>query len=305
MVWQEERAYKELPMKVFLSWSGARSRAAALMLRQWLPDIIQSLEPWMSAEDIDAGVRWGNEITNQLEVTRCGIICLTKENQRAPWILFEAGALSKTIEKTYVIPYLIDLEPSDILRGPLTQFQAKRANKNETWELLCTLNGALDNPLADAQLQRGFDRCWSELEAALKDLPEPTSHPETRSEGDKLTEVIEVVRTLARAISDDISPRLESLTNSSRAMIPTYEKAFYELSKEARLSQHITASIINLLNSKSPQTMGNLTDRVNRTNDVDIFRELWNMKKYGLITYPEPLNRDTLISLVEDEDKSS
>jgi hypothetical protein len=117
-------------MKVFLSWSGSRARAAALILRQWLPDVIQSIEPWMSAEDIDAGTRWGIEVTNQLAETRCGIICLTN---------FEAGALSKTIDNnTYVIPYLIDLEPSDILPGPLTQFQAKRANKSETWQLICT-----------------------------------------------------------------------------------------------------------------------------------------------------------------------
>ena len=29
-------------MKVFLSWSGPRARAAAHMLRLWLPDVIQS-----------------------------------------------------------------------------------------------------------------------------------------------------------------------------------------------------------------------------------------------------------------------
>src|SRR5262249_22543548 len=124
------------------------------------------------------------------------------------WVLFEAGALSKTMDKTYVIPYLIDLEPSEILSGPLTQFQAKRANKLETWELVHTLNGALDNPLSDEQLKRGFERCWNELETALKNLPEPTSHQEKRTEDDKITEVLEVVRTLARTINDDISPRL-------------------------------------------------------------------------------------------------
>jgi hypothetical protein len=163
----------------------------------------------MSAEDIDAGTRWGIEVTNQLAETRCGIICLTKDNQQAPWILFEAGALSKTIDKTYVIPYLIDLEPSDILPGPLTQFQAKRANKSETWELVRTLNGALDTPLSDDQLKRGFERCWQELETALKDLPEPTSHTETRSSGDMLVEVLDEVRGISRMITGEITPRLD------------------------------------------------------------------------------------------------
>ena len=63
-------------MKVFISQSGPRSKAAASALRQWLPDVIQSIEPWMSAEDIDAGARWNSELTNKLAETRCGIICL-------------------------------------------------------------------------------------------------------------------------------------------------------------------------------------------------------------------------------------
>jgi hypothetical protein len=67
-------------MKVFLSQSGERSKIIALALRQWLPDVIQSLEPWVSSEDIDAGVRWNNEVTKELSETRFGIICLTREN---------------------------------------------------------------------------------------------------------------------------------------------------------------------------------------------------------------------------------
>src|SRR6266478_2391290 len=154
-----EIGQEEEHMKIFISWSGDRSKAVAQALRQWLPDVIQSVQPWMSAEDIDAGARWGNEVTSELLETRFGIICLTKDNQTAPWILFEAGALSKTVQNTYVIPCLIDLEPSDILRGPLTQFQANRANKTETLDLVRTVNRALDNVLTDEQLQRGFERC--------------------------------------------------------------------------------------------------------------------------------------------------
>jgi hypothetical protein len=87
----------------------------------------------MSSEDIEAGTRWGSHVTTELSVTRFGIICLTPENQTAPWLLFEAGALAKTIENTYVVPYLIDLELAEIQHGPLNQFQAKRANKTVTW----------------------------------------------------------------------------------------------------------------------------------------------------------------------------
>jgi hypothetical protein len=53
-------------MKVFISHSGKRSHAVALTLRQWLPDVIQSVKPWLSSEDIEAGARWGNEVTSSL-----------------------------------------------------------------------------------------------------------------------------------------------------------------------------------------------------------------------------------------------
>lgn len=105
-------------MRVFLSWSGERSRIVADALRHWIPDVIQSVELWMSGSDIEAGARWNERIQHQLSESRFGILCVTPENIPSPWLLFEAGALAKTIEDTFVCPYLIDLEPSDLPRGP-------------------------------------------------------------------------------------------------------------------------------------------------------------------------------------------
>ena len=44
-------------MKVFISWSGERSKQMAAALKEWLPTAIQYLEPWMSDTDIHAGDR--------------------------------------------------------------------------------------------------------------------------------------------------------------------------------------------------------------------------------------------------------
>ena len=96
-------------MKIFVSWSGERSHGVAEALRNWLPHVIQGLQPWLSSNDIDKGARWATDIASHLEESRVGIICLTPENIDSAWILFEAGALSKTVNQTFVCPYLVDL----------------------------------------------------------------------------------------------------------------------------------------------------------------------------------------------------
>ena len=79
-------------MEVFISWSGDRSEKVAEALRDWLPSVIQSVNPFMSASDIEQGSRWLNDLGIHLENAQFGLICLTQENLKAPWLLFEAGA---------------------------------------------------------------------------------------------------------------------------------------------------------------------------------------------------------------------
>ena len=152
-------------MNVFISWSGEKSKAVATFLKERIPDIIQAAKPWMSAEDIGAGARWGTEVATALQETKFGIICLTAENLDKPWIFFETGALAKTLDHdTFVCPYLIHLEKSDIPKGPLNQFQAKCADENGTWDLICTLNRALKGTaISEERLKRLFDHFSPDL----------------------------------------------------------------------------------------------------------------------------------------------
>ncbi len=84
-----------MSMDVFITWSGDTSRRIAAVLREWLPNIMQAVKPFMSEEDIRKGRRWFEEIGAKLSKTEFGILCLTHDNTRSPWIHFEAGALSK------------------------------------------------------------------------------------------------------------------------------------------------------------------------------------------------------------------
>ena len=75
-------------MKVFITWSGASSKAVAEALRTWLPDVLQDLDCFMSAHDIQAGERWAELLGRELEASDFGILCLTPENPSAECVLF-------------------------------------------------------------------------------------------------------------------------------------------------------------------------------------------------------------------------
>jgi hypothetical protein len=68
----------------------------------------------MSDEDIETGARWAEAIGSNLSDSNYGIVVVTKDNQQKPWLLFEAGALSKAIKEARVVPLLADLAPADL-----------------------------------------------------------------------------------------------------------------------------------------------------------------------------------------------
>ncbi len=185
-------------MQVFISWSGERSRALADLLQSWLPKVLQAVCPWISSASIDAGTRWSPEVAQALQQSQFGILCLTPENLREPWILFEAGALSKIVSEARVVPYLLGLEPRE-LEGPLAQFQAVRADKVGTNALIQSLNSvAADRAIMAETLSETLDMWWPRLEGGIQRLLASSVADEVprplRSTEDMLGEVLELLR---------------------------------------------------------------------------------------------------------------
>lgn len=192
-------------MKVFLSWSGDLSLKVAQIFRDWLPSVIQIVEPYVSAEDIDKGTRWSTDIAKELEASAFGILCVTRKNADAPWLNFEAGALSRQIDKSKVSPFLFDLKRSE-LKGPILQFQSTILKKDDIKKLLYSINNSCDeSTLEESRLDSIFDVWWPKLEEQLSSLlseshqssQQKDKHVKNKDE-DASSEIIEEILNLVR-----------------------------------------------------------------------------------------------------------
>lgn len=226
-------------MEVFISWSGEPSHKLALILKDWISNVIQTVDPWVSSEDIEKGDRWSTEIADKLDTCNIGIICLTKENFQAPWINFEAGALSKKLGEGKVCTLLLDLKPTDI-KGPLIQFQATIAkNKEDMRKLINSINGNLqDNKLRDNILSQAFEMWWEKyfqkVEIILPvNMPQAKSKQEkVRTNEDLLEEILSSIRELRNSASSRDAIEMELITSQNAIKASMLNEQIKELKKE-------------------------------------------------------------------------
>jgi len=189
-------------MRVFISWSGERSRAVGDVLRRWFPSMLQAVRPYFSPDDVAKGSRWSTEIAKELEASRVGLLIVTAENQDAPWLLFEAGALAKSVDRSKVCPLLFGgMEPTDV-KGPLVQFQASQFSKDEMKRVVKMMNGELaEAGLSPEVLDSVFEMWWPKLEeqvATALAIDGVDADETRRSERDLLEEVLSLTRRLSR-----------------------------------------------------------------------------------------------------------
>jgi len=190
-------------MKVFISWSGERSRQVAELLNVWSQCVLQAIDPWLSTKDIDKGSVWFSEITNQLSNTQNGIVCLTKSNLNNPWILFEAGALAKGLSSNRVFTFLIDLKPNEV-KDPLAQFNHTLPTKDGIFQLVRTINNNLnEGSLKENIISNVFDTYWPQFEKKFKEILLNTPEEEIKEERPKedvLNEILYSVRAIDKRL---------------------------------------------------------------------------------------------------------
>lgn len=215
-------------MKVFISWSGSNSRKLAEAIRDWLPAVLQLIKPYFTPSDIEKGTRWSTEIAKELESSKVGILCITRDNLHSDWVMFEAGALSKSLDKAHVCPVLFGIHNTD-LAGPLKQFQTTEFNKEDFKKLVAVINNKMDeNKLVPKVLDSVFEKWWPELEtkvtAILAELDDDSQEP-IRSDRDLLEEILELSRVTMRSARRDISSiHPEAITQLLREYITLHDE---------------------------------------------------------------------------------
>jgi hypothetical protein len=193
-------------MKVFLSWSGSLSLAVAKILEDYLPLMINDIEPFLS-KHIESGSRWNLELARGLEESSFGILCLTSENLKSDWLLFEAGALTKHVEGRACGLLIGSLRPSDI-SGPLSQFQHRIFSKEELYGLLKDINAKLKRPL-EVRLDFIVDQWWPKIETEYHNALDTTpsdSKRVPRDQRDILEEILGRVRGIEKTL---LTPTLQ------------------------------------------------------------------------------------------------
>jgi hypothetical protein len=253
-------------MKIFISWSGERSKQLGDYLAFWLKCVIQNTKPWVSTNDIDSGVIWQDEINKELHDTNFGIICLTNDNKEKPWILFEAGAMAKGMSKNRVCPILIDLKKEDV-KPPLSQFNLTIPDEDGIQGLLKSINNQLgDKGLDPKVLKETFETNWpnlkSRLDVILKDYPAITE-PKSRDEEDILSEILMTTRrmdTRVRRLEKDTRPSiLDDYMNSS---VLDSNKDFDFNNRSLNLSDEFREKLKDSLDNLSPEGKEKLLDNI-------------------------------------------
>jgi len=174
-------------MKVFISWSGQRSRHVAEAIRRWLPSVVHGIDVWISSRDLEPGSNWHRRLFDQLAQTSYGLVIVTAESATAPWVLFEAGAVAKYPEAR-LIPLLVEFD-RESMPAPLQEFTAERCDREGMWDIVRYVAAQSSTrksrwwkslwgivPLPERQsgepkLADLFSRQWPDLERELAKLP--------------------------------------------------------------------------------------------------------------------------------------
>src|SRR5512140_929985 len=108
------------------------------------------------------------------------------------------------MKTSLVCPYLFRLTPANVA-GPLSQFQAKLANRNGTLSLVRDLNRQVAEdtkaaPLPEKQLDTMFETFWPRFEKTLSEIAPSTGATHSRTSDDMFDEIAQRLHRIERGL---------------------------------------------------------------------------------------------------------
>src|SRR4030042_2101233 len=192
-------------MKVFISWSGATGKAIAVVLKEWIPLLLQDVDVFISP-DIEKGEVWFGKLMKMLIESKFGIICVTEESLVSPWVNFEVGVIA-SVQKKNVAPFLVHVDASSLADNPLHLFQYLNNDKDSIKELILDINNKLDNPVNDGIVIRHFESYYPELERKISTILEEESKGKKEVKKTITNEIIYNELNRIRMLLNELSER--------------------------------------------------------------------------------------------------
>lgn len=210
--------------RVFISWSGDLSKEIALLVADQIEDMFDVVKPWVSDKNIALGQKNIGVIFDELQNATAGIFLLTRQTQSAPWINFEAGALSMTSDngERAVIPVLIDFEMREF-EGPLRNFQGRKLDESgwtDVVKTLAALSGVKEN-VAMKRMETGKSNFLDQVQAAVRKhrgsgMGKPAHAPGEMFE--KILDRVEEIRAEMKTLGTGIKYQENGQRNASLEM---------------------------------------------------------------------------------------
>lgn len=230
-------------MKIFLNWSDDSSRSLAAFLVDWLPKVLQRLDPWHS-DRMKAGEQWFQEHMVQLRASECGLLCLNRASFSSKWLFFEAGAMAAAASR--IVPLLFDFEPEE-LPQPLSglQVQAVKLTEEGVSNLIESLNNMLGNEkLRDEHLKSAFNEQWPKLATKLQELRAENarlqnSEPLCTGSGNCM-----VVRAGQRKWSDELAREVSKFVQLSSGKKEVSSAKYANLAKVLRSTERESIHVL-------------------------------------------------------------
>ncbi len=252
-------------MKVFISWSGTTSRAVAEALHWWLPKVLQGIKPFVSAKDIDKGSNWTVELARELEETQFGVICVTPDNLGSPWLNYETGAITRSVESR-VCPVLHGVRKGEVA-PPLGQLQLTDFDKDDVLLMMASMNAVAGDLLSETDLADAVDMWWPRLEVRLNAITPATAaapvltvthepDPPKSSQQEMLEQLLELVRRIERRVAPTPPPPRRVHVESDDAKSEPEESREARVTARRMFTELLTANDYTVEGTRSARKLG-------------------------------------------------